>query len=247
MYETTLRVKREITPNLIYFQFDRPEDFSFQAGQFTRLGVMGEDGPMMRAYSIASTPTDPFIAFYISIVPNGQVTPRLAQLEVGQTALLDEVVQGSLLPSRIPGGETLWMIATGTGVAPFLSQLRDPMTWQQWKDIVLVHSVRTLEEARLTRELLEADLPGELTLVIATTREDQPEDQKGDLSGRVPNLLENGDLESHVGKIIAAQTSRVMLCGNPQFIESMREVFKARQMVTPRMGNPGQYIVENFW
>lgn len=247
MQITTLTSKRRAAPNLFVLEFTRPEGWSFEAGQFARIGlpVEGAD-PLMRAYSVASAPEENVLRFLVTRVEGGALSPRLTDLEPGETALLEGVAEGNLLPGRIPGGETLWLFATGSGLSPFLSMLRSKSLWKTRKDVVLVLSVRNFEDAAVARELVDTAFPGEFTLVVSTTREEE-DGRRGDLSGRIPALLESGELEAHVGKNITPETSRVLLCGNPDFITATRAVFKERGIVSPRFGKPGQLVAENFW
>ena len=179
-------------------------------------------------------------------VPEGSLSPRLHELEPGAEVLLEGNAEGNLRPARVAGGKTLWLLATGSGLAPFLSIVHDPATWQTWEDVVIVESVRTLEEAAPARELMEETFPGELTVVVATTREEE-EERRGDLSGRITQLLTSGELEEHVGKRITPEDARIILCGNPEFIEAARAILKERGLTSPRFGKPGQLLVESFW
>ena len=236
MQTIILREKRVVAPKLTELTFERPSDWPFEAGQFARLGLAVDGHPVMRAYSIASAPNEDVLRFLVTEVPEGSLSPRLHELEPGAEVLLEGNAEGNLRPARVAGGKTLWLLATGSGLAPFLSIVHDPATWQTWEDVVIVESVRTLEEAAPARELMEETFPGELTVVVATTREEE-EERRGDLSGRI----------THVGKRITPEDARVILCGNPEFIESARAILKERGLTSPRFGKPGQLLVESFW
>ena len=177
----------------------------------------------------------------------GALSPRICALNPGDEVLLDGDAEGALTPSRIPGGDTLWLLATGSGLSPFASIVRSSAVWDAWKDIVLVESVRKIEEAALARELV-LSLPADRRpkLIVTTTREEDPARQ-GDLTGRIPELLKSGALEKAAGREITPEKSRLMLCGNPDFIADARATLKARGIVSPRFGKPGQLVVENFW
>lgn len=246
MLTITLREKRAVAPRLTELTFTRPEGWAFEAGQFARLGLNVDGAPVMRAYSIASSPKEDVLRFLVTEVPEGSLSPRLHELEPGTEVLLEGDAQGNLRPARVAGGKTLWLLATGSGLAPFLSIVHDEATWKIWQDIVIVESVRTLEEAAPARELTDRPFPGELTIVVATTREED-EDRQGDLSGRITELLTTGELEDHVGKKITPEDARVILCGNPEFIEATRAILKTRGLTSPRFGKPGQLLVESFW
>lgn len=177
----------------------------------------------------------------------GQFARLGMELEPGQSVLLDGPAEGSLTPDRIPGGSTLWLLATGSGLSPFASMLRSEAFWAAWKDVVLVLSVRQIEEAVLARELVAA-LPLERRpkLIVTTTRETDPA-RFGDLTGRIPTLIASGALEAAAERQITPEESRVLLCGNPDFIAAARAELKLRGLVSPRFGKPGQLVVENFW
>lgn len=237
---TTLRLleNRPIAPSMHELVFTRPEGFAFRAGQFVRLGLNGS----FRAYSIASGENEAELRFLVTQVEGGELSPMLCRLQSGDVVDLDGNADGHLNPDRIPGGETLWLLATGSGVSPFISMIRSGRLWNSWKDVVLVAGVRTLEDAAAAQMLLDEELPGPFTLACATTR-----DVSSELSGRIPQLLETGELEAHVGRRIDADVSRVLLCGNPDFIRETRALLKARGLVAPRFGKPGQLLAEQFW
>lgn len=251
MQKIKLLARRQASTKLFTLTFERPEGFTFKAGQFARLGLPSTDPavaePIIRAYSIASAPEADHLEFFITAVEGGALSPRLAALQPGAEVFLDGEAQGALTPERVPGGETLWLMATGSGLSPFASMIRSEAVWQQWQDIVLVESVRTFDEAVLARELVAA-MPEDRRpqLLIATTRESDPARQ-GDLAGRIPALITSNELERVSGRTISAEKSRLLLCGNPGFIADTRAALKERGIVSPRFGRPGQLVVENFW
>lgn len=229
---------RPASPSMRELVFARPEGFAFRAGQFIRIGLDG----VFRAYSIASGEEEPEIRLIVTNVKTGELSPKLCALAPGAEVELDGEPDGHLNPERIPGGRTLWLMATGSGVTPFLSMIRTGKLWKGWEEVVLVVGVRTLEDAAAAQKLLDETLPGPFTLACATTR-----DCSGELSGRIPQLLDSGELEAHVGRAIDAEQARVLLCGNPDFITETRALLKARGMVAPRFGKPGQILAEQFW
>ena len=250
MQKIKLISRRLAALTLHVLQFESPEGFSFKPGQFARLGLPAETegaDPVIRGYSIASSPESPVLEFFITEVKGGALSPRICALNPGDSVLLDGDAEGALTPSRIPGGDTLWLLATGSGLSPFASIVRSSAVWDAWKDIVLVESVRKIEEAALARELV-LSLPADRRpkLIVTTTREEDPARQ-GDLTGRIPELLKSGELEKAAGREITPEKSRLMLCGNPNFIADARATLKARGIVSPRFGKPGQLVVENFW
>lgn len=237
--------KREISESLFELSFEKPAGFSFKSGQFARLGMTIDSEKIFRAYSIASHPSEDKITFIIRKVEDGRLSPRLCALVEGDEVELDDKAEGNLLPSRIPGGKTLWLMCTGSGVSPFISMLKDPDLWKSWSDVVLVNGCRYVLDGVPATEAVNMDLPGALTVVVAATREEPIEDCH--ISGRITDLFSSGMLEEHVGKKIDPEDSRVLLCGNPAFIDEMRALLKARGFVSPRFGKPGNLLAETFW
>ncbi len=240
-----------LTPNLFTLRTSRDPGFRFTAGQFARLGVRKPSGCIVwRAYSMVSAPHDEFIDFFSIVVPDGEFTSELSRLEVGDELLVDKQAFGFLTLDRFPDGRDLWLLATGTGIAPFLSILQDFEAWQRFERIILVYSVREARE--LAYQQLIAELPqrdyleglGEKLLYLpVVTRERVP----GALHGRITTLVENGELERAADLQLTPEHSRIMLCGNPQMIEDTRAVLKARDLNLAMTRRPGQVAVENYW
>ena len=140
---------------LVSIRVTKPEGFTFTPGQFVRLGLdieaNGKTEYAARGYSLASVPSDPFLEFFIVEVPNGLVSPRLCALEAGSELWLETDLWGSLLPDRLPASQNLWCLSTGTGLAPFISILRQESVWEKWPTVVLVHSVRLAEDLAYTQ------------------------------------------------------------------------------------------------
>lgn len=203
-----------------------------------------------RAYSMVSGPYDDYLEFYSIVVPGGEFTTELARLRVGDPLFIDKQNHGFLTLSRFTGGTDLWLLSTGTGIAPFLSILCDPDAWQTYGRIVLVHSVRTPDE--LAYEATIRSLPSHeifgalahrLTYIPVITRQQVP----GLLSARITTLIENGTLEQAAGLKLDLDNSRIMLCGNPEMVDQTRQVLKKRGFKTSRQSSPGQIAVENYW
>ena len=243
--ETITRLQRW-TARLISFRITRPAGYRFTPGQYARLGLPDGESMIWRAYSITSAPDEEdTLEFYGIIVDGGQFTSRLDQLKLGDAIWLDRQVFGFMTESRFADGEDLWMLATGTGVGPFISILRDQEAWKRWRRLVLVHCVRHPEELAYREELeqLAAAHAGQLRLLQLLTRDDA-----GDhLHGRITTLLQNGALEQAAGLPLNAEQSRVMLCGNPEMIEETRKLLHERGMRPVRRALPGQFVTENYW
>ena len=240
-----------LTPNLFTLRTSRDPGFRFTAGQFARLGVRKPSGCIVwRAYSMVSAPHDEFLDFFSIVVPDGEFTSELSRLAVGDELLVDKQAFGFLTLDRFPDGRDLWLLATGTGIAPFLSILQDFEAWQRFERIILVYSVREARELayqQLIAELPQRDylegLGTKLLYLPVVTRERVP----GALHGRITTLIENGELERAADLQLAPEHSRIMLCGNPQMIEDTRAVLKARDLNLAMTRRPGQVAVENYW
>lgn len=247
----TLLDVTSLTPSLFTLRTTRDPGFRFRAGQFARLGVTKADGSTVwRAYSMVSSPHDEFLEFFSIVVPGGEFTSELSRLQVGDTLMVDRQAFGYLTLDRFVDGRDLWLLATGTGIAPFVSILQDFEVWEKFERIMLVYSAREACELAyqdLITTLGERDYLAEhthkLTYIPIVTREQVP----GALSGRTTTLIENGELERAAGVELTPEHSRVMLCGNPQMIDDTRKLLKARDMQLSLTRRPGQVAVENYW
>lgn len=254
--ETVTQVKRW-TDNLLTFKTTRPNAFRFAAGQYARLGLFIDGQMVWRAYSITSAPDDDFLEYYGVIVPGGMFTTQLRQLKPGDSIWTEKGVYGFMTPGRFTDGSDLWMLATGTGVGPYISILRDPDVWRRFRRLVLVHCVRHADELAYQEELntLKDNPPGgkegtaELTIIQSVTRAPQASSEvsSGILHGRITTLLETGELEKRAGLPITIESSRIMLCGNPSMIEETRAILHRRGMRPVRRTTPGQFVTENYW
>jgi len=240
---------RPWAPNLFSFRMTRGSSFRFVPGQFARIGVAAADPEKVvwRAYSVASAADAPFLEFFSIVVPGGEFSPALARLPVGGTVYLERTNYGFLTLERFEPARDLWMLCTGTGLAPFLSILREGATWSAYRNVVVVQSVRYGNELAYVDELrsLGHAAAGKATLhhIPVVTRQDH----SGALKARIPALLENGALEAHVGLQIEPAASRVLVCGNPEMIGTTRKMLAERGLAPSRRGKPGQLAVENYW
>ena len=235
------------------FRVRRDPAYQFSPGQFARIGIRKEDGEVIwRAYSVVSAPHQPFLEFFLVILPTGEFSSRVGRFNIGDSLLVEKMPQGFLTVDRFkqPGREQdLWLIGTGTGLAPYLSMLRDESVWRRFEHIVLVLSVRERHDLGYTDELEQlaaAHARGGMatfSFVKTLTRDTL----HGARHGRIPTLLESGELESAAGVPLDAGRSRFMLCGNPEMVESMRALLKARGFRMNRKLEPGHIIVENYW
>ena len=247
----TLLEVNPLTPSLFTLRTTRDRGFRFRAGQFTKLGVTKADGSTVwRAYSGVSSPYDEFLEFFSIVVPGGEFTSELSRLKVGDTLMVERQAYGYLTLDRFIDGRDLWLLATCTGVAPFLSILQDFEVWEKFERIVLVYSAREARElayqdliADLAQREYLAEHVHKLTYIPIVTREHVP----GALNGRITTLIESGELERAAGVELSPEHSRVMLCGNPQMIDDTRKLLKERNLQLSLTRRPGQVAVENYW
>jgi ferredoxin--NADP+ reductase len=212
---------------------------SFEAGQFVRIALDINGARVARAFSFVNPPDDAVLEFYGVIVPEGPLSPRLAKLNAGDALYVAPNPAGFLVLSEVPDAETLWLIATGTGLAPFLSSLRTETLWRRFRNVVLVHAVRYANELTY-KEVISATPARYVTFV---SREPAP----GSLTGRIPAAIADGRLEKAAGFGLTPQTSQVMLCGNPQMLRDATAALIARGMRKHRRRAPGHITVESFW
>ena len=269
----TVLSKTTWTPNLFSFTVSRPDSFKFTAGQFVRLGVnpsqlkyyqqqqgdtvndvpdaaLNED--IFRAYSIVSSPFDEVLEFFSIVIPDGAFTSQLQYLEVGDELLLNTMPFGFLTLARYqkPLPKDLWLLATGTGLAPFLSMLQDLQTWEDYEHIILAYSARSIEELAYVEKIesLQEDFgslvenPAKLIFIPIVTREPV----EGALTERLPKLLLDGTLQERAGIALDVDSTHVMLCGNPDMVEDTKEALKTLGLVMNRRGE-GNIAVENYW
>ncbi len=274
--KVTVLSKTTWTPNLFSFTVSRPDSFKFTAGQFVRLGVnpsqlnyykqlskvadaeededLNEtlDEDIFRAYSIVSSPFDEVLEFFSIVIPDGAFTSQLQHLEVGDELLLNTMPFGFLTLARYqkPLPKDLWLLATGTGLAPFLSMLQDLKTWEDYEHIVLAYSARSEEELAYMDKIesLQEDFgslvdnPAKLIFIPIVTREPV----EGALTERLPKLLLDGTLQARAGIDLDVDSTHVMLCGNPEMVEDTKETLKGLGLVMNRRGE-GNIAVENYW
>jgi len=251
---------RRWTDKLLSFRTTRPAGYRFVAGQFARLGLQVNGEMVWRAYSITSAEHEDELEYYAIIVPGGLFTSALDLLQPGDPVWVEQLSYGFMTVDRFAGGEDFWMLATGTGLGPFIAILQQPEVWQRFRHLILVHGVRQRAELayqdklqQLREQAAALQLPARLQLLQATTREPAlPSAASGTqsaatLQGRITTLLRNGELERCTGLDITAANSRMMVCGNPDMITEVREILRERGLGPCRRNAGGQFITEDYW
>lgn len=234
--------RRDWAPGLVTLTIEA-EIEPFAPGQFVNLALERDGQLDRRSYSIASAPGAP-LAFLVAEVPEGVLTPHLMRLAPGDRVWVEPKPQGFFTLRWVPDAPELWLVATGTGLGPFLSILGSEELWQRFPQVVVVHGVRGAEQLAHREELraLSADRPG-LRVVPVLSRELG----SGHVSGRVTTALDDGTLEAAAGLTLAPDRSHVMLCGNPAMIDEMSAKLGARGLKKHRVRAPGHITVEKYW
>lgn len=244
LVEAKISSRRDWAPGLATIGFDARID-DFRPGQFLNLGLELGGELVRRAYSLASAP-GAAPEFYLNEVEGGRFTPALFRLQLGDRVLLESKPQGFFSLDWVPAAEELWMVATGTGLAPFISMLRSGEPLKRFSRVVLVHGVRQAAELAYATELasLSASNQGRLSRVAVVSR---GADLSDIVHGRVTTALDSGELEQKAELTLTPERSHVMLCGNPKMIEEMSERLAARGLRRHRQRKPGHVTSERFW
>ncbi|MDT9587501.1 MAG: ferredoxin--NADP(+) reductase [Candidatus Arsenophonus melophagi] len=218
----------------------------FLAGQFTRLSMEINGQRIQRAYSYVNAPGDNQLEFYIVTIQEGKLSPRLAELKPGVSISLTEEASGFFVLEALPDCETLWMLSTGTAIGPFLSILQLGKNLERFNQIVLVHAVRYAADLSYLAlmQKLEKKYQGKLKIKTIISREIS----YNSLSGRIPALIESGQLEEAIKIKMNPLTSHVMLCGNPQMVKETQQLLKIQRGMNKHFrGKVGQITSEQYW
>lgn len=241
--EATLVGKHKWDEGLYTLTLDRTLDF--QPGQFVNLGIIIEGKRIKRAYSIGSAPGEP-LEFFIVEVDDGALTPRVLARPVGAKVLVNPRPAGFFTLKWVPDARDLWLVSSGTGLAPYISMLRTAEPWQRFERIIVLHGVRYAAQLGYADELRQhaAAHPGRLIYIPVVSREPEAE---GVVHGRVTTALTDGSLEQIVGRLPDPASDHAMLCGNPAMLDDMQSLLEARGMVINRRKKPGHITVERYW
>lgn len=235
--------------NLFSFKTTRDPGLRFENGQFVMIGLQAESRPLVRAYSIASPNYEEHLEFFSIKVPNGPLTSRLQHLRVNDEVLVSRKPTGTLVIHDLKPGKNLYLLSTGTGLAPFMSVIQDIEAYDRFEKIVLVHGVRYVNELAyadfIENELQNNEFFGELVrekLIYypTVTREEFKN------NGRLTDLINSGKLFDDIGlPPLNPIDDRAMICGSPQMLADTAALLDARGFkVSPRIGDPGDYVIE---
>ena len=245
--ETVVSV-RHWTDRLFSFRITRPQSFRFRSGEFVMIGLPNAEKPVFRAYSIASPAWDDELEFFSIKVADGPLTSHLQKIEPGDTVLLRQKATGTLVLDALTPAKRLFMIATGTGIAPFASLVRDPETYDKFDDVILTHTCRDHAELAYGDALFDQSandpLIGELagsrlSLYSSTTREISPR------MGRITRLIENGTLFADLGIApLDRSTDRVMICGSLSMLRDVKALVEAAGFAEGSNSSPADFVLE---
>jgi len=240
----TLQSRRVWSDGLFTLTIHCPGVAAYEPGQFLQIGIQLPEKHLHRPYSVAS-PHAESLEFFIVRVDNGELTPRLWNLQCGESIDVSARATGGFTLSHTPKAKNLWLLATGTGLAPYIAMLRDKAIWESYERIVLVHGCRYLSDLAYLDELkLHQNLhPGKLEFVPVVSR------QKADhgFQGRITEGISSGTLERIAQVDLGPDSSAVMLCGNPQMLDDVEAILQSRGMQKHKRSEPGHYVVERYW
>lgn len=239
------------TDTLFSFRIVRPESFRFRSGEFIMLGLPAEEAggkPIMRAYSIASPSWDEELEFYSIKVPNGPLTSRLLKIQAGDEVLLGKKPVGTLVLDALTPAKHLYMFATGTGIAPFASLIREPETYEKFEKVILCHTCRNVAELEYGRQLVEStrnhEFLGELCAdklihYDSVTREDYPR------RGRITDLMTSGKLFADLGfATLNPADDRAMICGSTQMTLDTKALCQQFGLSEGANSAPAEFVIE---
>jgi ferredoxin--NADP+ reductase len=236
------------TDTLFSFTCTRDASFRFENGQFTMVGLEVDGKPLIRAYSMASANYEDNLEFLSIKVQDGPLTSRLQHLKVGDQVYIGKKPTGTLVVDNLLPGKVLWLLSTGTGLAPFMSVIKDPEVYERYDRVVLTHTCRFIDELAY-KEYITQSLPnhehiGELIrdkLVYYPTVTRQEFANRG----RITDLIENGKLFADLGlQPFSVEHDRIMLCGSPHMLKDTRDLLNSRGFDEGSHSKPGHYVIE---
>ncbi len=236
------------TDSLFSFTTTRDPSLRFSNGHFTMIGLRLDGKPLLRAYSIASANYEEHLEFLSIKVPNGPLTSRLQHIQPGDTVVVGRKPTGTLLIDYLLPGKRLYLLGTGTGLAPYLSIVRDPETYEKFEEVIVVHGVREVKELAyrqfLTETLPEHEFLGDMVKqqlrYYPTVTREAFENQ-----GRITDLIESGKLFQDLGTpALDPSVDRAMICGSPAVLRDLKSMFEQRQFKEGNTSKPGDFVIE---
>jgi ferredoxin--NADP+ reductase len=236
------------TESLFSFRTTRNADCRFASGQFVMVGLLPEGRPLVRAYSIASSTDDPELEFYSIKVPDGPLTSKLQHIKVGDQVLVGKKPTGTLVLEGLKPGKRLYMVGTGTGLAPWLSLVLDPEVYQRFDEVIVTHGVREVRDLSY-RSFFEAELPGDPKVGAAAAAKFRyyPHVTREDFKhrGRITDLIASGRIFADLGvPPLDPAVDRLMLCGSPELLADLKAMLTERGYEEGAVSEPGDYVLE---
>ncbi len=248
-YVETVTWVQHWTDRLFSFRTTRDPGLRFASGQFVMVGLVTEEGkPLVRAYSIASPSWDDHLEFYSIKVQDGPLTSRLQKIQVGDQILVGRKPTGTLVLDGLTPGKRLYMLGTGTGLAPWLSLARDPEVYERFDEVIVTHTVREVADLNY-RKMFEEDLPGDPDLgeLIGPKLRYYPTVTREPFKhqGRITTLIASGKLFEDLGvPPLDPAVDRVMMCGGPSVLADLKALMTERGYEEGSIAKPGQYVLE---
>lgn len=236
------------TDRLFSFTTTRDPSLRFSNGHFTMIGLRVDGKPLLRAYSIVSPNYADHLEFLSIKVPDGPLTSRLQHIQVGDTIIVGRKPTGTLLIDYLLPGKRLYLLATGTGLAPFLSVIRDPETYERYEQVVLIHGVRQVKELAyreyLSDTLTHDEFLGEMVqqkLLYYPTVTREPFVHQG----RIPQLLAEGQVAKDLGiPMLNPAEDRIMICGSPEMLRDLKALAEKLGFEEGNTSRPGAFVIE---
>ena len=248
LFDAKVLSVRHWTDRQFSFTCTRDPGFRFQSGQFTMIGLMVDGKPLLRAYSVVSPHWEETLEFLSIKVPDGPLTSRLQHIQVGDTVQIGRKASGTLLTQNLLPGRHLYLLSTGTGLAPFMAMIRDPEVYELYEKVILVHGCRQVGELAydevITKELPANEYFGDQArekLIYYPTVTREPFRNQG----RIPTLMETGKLMHDIGlPALSKENDRFMLCGSPEMLRDTRALFDKLGMSEGNMSHQGHFVIE---
>ena len=245
--ETVLEV-HHWTDSLFTLKTTRDPGFRFDSGEFAMMGLEVDGRPLLRAYSVVSAPYDEQLEFLSIKVPNGPLTSRLQHVKPGDTILVNRKATGTLLLHNLLPGKNLWLLSTGTGLAPFLSIIKDPTVYERFDRVILTHTVRNKDELQCGEKALEdlkqneyiGELAAEKLIYYPTVTREPFQNE-----GRITDLIRSGKVFTDLGlEPLSTADDRVMICGNPHMTAELTKYMEDQGFDMGANNKPGTFVIE---
>lgn len=256
VYDLKVMEVRHYTDRLFFFRTERPKEFRFRSGEFVMIGlppeVMAQDGgtpkTIWRAYSIASPSWEEDIDFFSIKVEDGPLTSKLQKIKVGDSVWMRKKATGTLVHDALIPGKNLFLLSTGTGIAPFASVIRDPETYEKFEKVFLIQTCREVAELQYGKDLVEevrnhellSEIVGDKLVHYATTTREESE-----CTGRMTDHMRSGKLYADLGiEPLNKATDRVMICGSMAMLQDSKKLCEDAGLIEGSNSQPGEFVIE---